>query len=53
MRRLGYCSVAPLYLPGGYPELHLHTLQDNHAMIESPRAPSTPAANPSTPNAAA
>ncbi|MDP1680566.1 MAG: cobyrinate a,c-diamide synthase [Burkholderiales bacterium] len=27
-----------LYLPGGYPELHLHTLQDNRAMIESLRA---------------
>lgn len=27
-----------LYLPGGYPELHLRTLQDNRAMMESLRA---------------
>lgn len=27
-----------LYLPGGYPELHLETLQDNIAMMESLRA---------------
>ncbi len=27
-----------LYLPGGYPELHLRTLQDNRAMLASLRA---------------
>lgn len=27
-----------LYLPGGYPELHLRALQDNRAMLESLRA---------------
>jgi len=27
-----------LYIPGGYPELHLRTLQDNRAMLESLRA---------------
>ncbi|WP_313054152.1 cobyrinate a,c-diamide synthase [Pseudomonas lopnurensis] len=27
-----------LYLPGGYPELHLHALSDNHGMAEAIRA---------------
>jgi hydrogenobyrinic acid a,c-diamide synthase (glutamine-hydrolysing) (EC 6.3.5.9)/cobyrinate a,c-diamide synthase (EC 6.3.5.-) len=45
-------DVDSIYLPGGYPELHLQTLQDNPSMKAHCKRISSKA-NPFTPNAAA